>query len=175
MRVPGRSHQETIRRQKRRPIVYVITPEECPSDSQSERLNHNAIAHRVLDGNTEWEFFLQKHSGEGPLIVLCSPDSLPILLCRLACSGRLANARLFVQWLPPVQVTRTPSRRASELPNGGSREIYSPALPSVQWIEWQYIHWVLRVVGGNLTRAARCLGMHRRTLQRKLQKSPPVR
>lgn len=47
--------------------------------------------------------------------------------------------------------------------------------PSLQRVEWEHIQRVLRDCDGNVTRAARVLGIHRRTLQRKLSYTPPVR
>ena len=40
-------------------------------------------------------------------------------------------------------------------------------------VEWEHIQKVLTERGGNITETARALGMHRRTLQRKLSKRPP--
>lgn len=39
-------------------------------------------------------------------------------------------------------------------------------------LEWEHIQRVLQESGGNISAAARTLSMHRRTLQRKLQKKP---
>jgi two-component system response regulator RegA len=47
--------------------------------------------------------------------------------------------------------------------------------PSVDRLEWEYIQQVLNDCGGNISATARSLGMHRRTLQRKLQKRPVKR
>ena len=44
--------------------------------------------------------------------------------------------------------------------------------PSVNRIEWEHIQKVLHENGGNISATARQLNMHRRTLQRKLQKRP---
>lgn len=44
--------------------------------------------------------------------------------------------------------------------------------PSVDRLEWEHIHKVLNENEGNISATARALGMHRRTLQRKLQKKP---
>jgi len=41
--------------------------------------------------------------------------------------------------------------------------------------EWEHINHVLVSVGGNISEAARRLGLHRRSLQRKLAKYPPSR
>jgi len=43
---------------------------------------------------------------------------------------------------------------------------------SVKRVEWEYIQKVLNDCEGNVSAAARKLGMHRRTLQRKLVKRP---
>jgi two-component system, response regulator RegA len=44
--------------------------------------------------------------------------------------------------------------------------------PSVGRLEWEHIQRLLQVNNGNISATARSLGMHRRTLQRKLQKRP---
>lgn len=44
--------------------------------------------------------------------------------------------------------------------------------PSVDRLEWEHIQRVLQEQEGNVSATARVLGMHRRTLQRKLQKRP---
>ncbi|MBV1881596.1 MAG: response regulator transcription factor [Pseudomonadales bacterium] len=43
---------------------------------------------------------------------------------------------------------------------------------SVQRLEWEHLQKVLTDCDGNISAAARALGMHRRTLQRKLSKRP---
>lgn len=43
---------------------------------------------------------------------------------------------------------------------------------SPERLEWEHIHQVLEANHGNISATARALGMHRRTLQRKLQKKP---
>jgi two-component system response regulator RegA len=52
----------------------------------------------------------------------------------------------------------------------------APEIPidpiSVERLEWEHIQRVLHDQGGNISATARALGMHRRTLQRKLQKRP---
>lgn len=47
--------------------------------------------------------------------------------------------------------------------------------PSLARAEWEHINRVLADCGGNISEAARRLGIHRRSLQRKLQKYPPKR
>ncbi|MCR8921601.1 response regulator transcription factor [Dasania sp. GY-MA-18] len=54
-----------------------------------------------------------------------------------------------------------------------------PAIPdqphSVDRLEWEHIQKVLQENNNNVSATARALGMHRRTLQRKLQKKPVKR
>ncbi len=47
------------------------------------------------------------------------------------------------------------------------------AVPSLARVEWEHIQRVLADCGGNVSQAAKLLGMHRRSLQRKLSKYPP--
>lgn len=54
---------------------------------------------------------------------------------------------------------------SSELPAIGS-------VPSLARVEWEHIQRVLADCGGNISQAARLLGIHRRSLQRKLSKFP---
>ena len=46
---------------------------------------------------------------------------------------------------------------------------------SLARVEWEHIHTVLLDCGGNISEAARVLGLHRRSLQRKLRRlGPPL-
>lgn len=47
--------------------------------------------------------------------------------------------------------------------------------PSLARAEWEHIHRILHDCDGNISEAARRLGLHRRSLQRKLQKHPSQR
>lgn len=49
------------------------------------------------------------------------------------------------------------------------------SLPSLARIEWEYIAMVLETTGGNISVAARTLGIERSTLHRKFKKYPPQR
>jgi len=48
-------------------------------------------------------------------------------------------------------------------------------VPSLARAEWEHINRVLTDCGGNISQAARLLGLHRRSLQRKLSKYPTTR
>jgi len=59
--------------------------------------------------------------------------------------------------------------------SGGAEapEETAPAVPSLARVEWEHIQRVLTDCDGNISQAAKLLGMHRRSLQRKLSKYPP--
>ncbi len=67
---------------------------------------------------------------------------------------------------------------ADEIVRALEREAGDTAVPlaenplSVKRLEWEHLQKVLMENDGNISAAARALGMHRRTLQRKLQKKP---
>ncbi len=62
------------------------------------------------------------------------------------------------------------SRDEREPLAGGTEEFKAPSLARA---EWEHISRVLSDCGGNISEAARRLGMHRRSLQLKLRKYPP--
>lgn len=55
---------------------------------------------------------------------------------------------------------------------GNTKQELQPNPMSVKRLEWEHIQKVLNEHEGNLSATARALGMHRRTLQRKLSKRP---
>jgi len=66
-------------------------------------------------------------------------------------------------------VYSTIARRQSD-PSGESPSYTAPSLARV---EWEHIQRVLADCGGNISQTAKVLGLHRRSLQRKLAKYPP--
>jgi len=52
-------------------------------------------------------------------------------------------------------------------------ESASYSVPSLARVEWEHIQRVLADCDGNISQAAKILGLHRRSLQRKLGKYPP--
>lgn len=67
-------------------------------------------------------------------------------------------------------VLRATNEPARPLDEQASRDI-----PSLDRVEWEHIQRVLVECDGNVSRAARLLGLHRRSLQRKLGKRPAAR
>lgn len=56
-----------------------------------------------------------------------------------------------------------------------SAETLPVEVPSLARVEWEHIQRVLAGCDGNVSQAARLLGIHRRSLQRKLSKFPTAR
>jgi two-component system response regulator RegA len=61
-----------------------------------------------------------------------------------------------------------------ELVDGTSDKSPPTTVPSLARVEWEHIQRVLSDCSGNITQAAKLLGIHRRSLQRKLTKYPPA-
>ena len=66
-------------------------------------------------------------------------------------------------------------RRAEGKPRPADRGDTEAAVPSLARVEWEHISRVVADCGGNISKAARLLGIHRRSLQRKLGKHPSAR
>ena len=73
----------------------------------------------------------------------------------------------------PTSTTSSPRSRATGR-RRSSRSAATHVAPSLARAEWEHINRVLADCGGNISEAARRLGIHRRSLQRKLQKYPPA-
>ena len=64
---------------------------------------------------------------------------------------------------------------AFDKPGGVTDDTESPhEIPTLDRVEWEHIQRVLSECSGNISEAARRLNLHRRTLQRKLDKYPPL-
>jgi len=70
----------------------------------------------------------------------------------------------------PVSMDDIEAALLGEVPAEESDDYQAPSLARH---EWEYIEYVLARCDGNITRAAKELGIHRQSLQRKLRKYPP--
>ena len=61
---------------------------------------------------------------------------------------------------------------ALEKGEGASDPAPAFTVPSLARVEWEHIQRVMTECQGNVSQAARVLGLHRRSLQRKLSKYP---
>jgi len=66
-------------------------------------------------------------------------------------------------------------RGTGELAKTAASDPALPETPSLARVEWEHIQRVLTDCEGNITKAAERLGIHRRSLQRKLAKFPSLR
>ncbi len=67
-------------------------------------------------------------------------------------------------------LTRTAPAAALRAADPGPEQV-----PSLARVEWEHINRVLADCDGNISKAARLLGIHRRSLQRKLERFPSAR
>jgi len=67
------------------------------------------------------------------------------------------------------------TRELLENAEGGANERETDPPPTLQQMEWEHISRVLLDCNGNVSQAARRLGIYRQTLQRKLRKLTPPR
>jgi len=73
----------------------------------------------------------------------------------------------------PKPATAQMILKALASPAGPSEPLEAgAAMMPLSRLEWEHIHQALTDANGNVSAAARLLGMHRRTLQRKLSKRP---
>jgi two-component system response regulator RegA len=71
--------------------------------------------------------------------------------------------------LDTEQILAAFEKEAEAIPHGSPGDT-----PSLARVEWEHIQRVLADCEGNISLAARKLGLHRRSLQRKLGKLPPL-
>lgn len=73
-------------------------------------------------------------------------------------------------------VTKPADADQIEAALAGTPQITSETVaPSLARVEWEHIQRVMQDTGNNVSQAARILGLHRRSLQRKLGKDPVAR
>lgn len=133
--------------------------------SALEALNQHDFDRCILDLNLAGESGLQLL----PQLLACKPELDVLVLTGYGSIATVVEAmrRGAVNYLcKPVTV--------NQLVNGFEPLETPPALrpepPSVEEMEWEHIQRVLNEHDGNISATARALNMHRRTLQRKLQK-----
>lgn len=102
------------------------------------------------------------------IIVLTGYGSIPTAISAMkrGADHYLSKPADADQILAAYESLRTAPKEAPDFP---------AIVPSLARVEWEHMQRVLSDCGGNLSQAARLLGIHRRSLQRKLAKYPPVR
>lgn len=85
---------------------------------------------------------------------------------------RLGAAHYLTKPADVEEILAAFGRASGDDVGASSNDIQTPSLARV---EWEHINRVLADCGGNVSQAARVLGIHRRSLQRKLSKFPTSR
>jgi two-component system response regulator RegA len=144
-----------------------------------------AAARQALAGTTiGWAVVdLRLPDGSGLDVVRAIHEAAPTApIVVLTGYGSISTALEAVRLGATHYLTKPAS--ADEVVAGFTRSTTAPAptsaepseeVPSLERVEWEHINRVLADSGGNISEAARRLGLHRRSLQRKLAKRPSRR
>jgi two-component system, response regulator RegA len=109
---------------------------------------------------------LRARDAEAAIIVLTGWGSIATTL-----AATKAGANHYLS--KPADVDQILAVYESVLAGTESAETIPSSVPSLARVEWEHINRVLADCHGNISQAARLLGIHRRSLQRKLAKYPP--
>lgn len=118
-----------------------------------------------------------EHSGLqliGPLRALC-PEARIVMMsgyASVATAVEAIKAGADDYLLKPVRIEAI-LRALHDTPGGPDEDEEGEGMIPLGRLEWEHIQQALRETGGNVSAAARLLGVHRRSLQRKLAKRPP--
>jgi len=139
---------------------------------ESQRFD-NAIVDLNLSGESSLELIpaLRKLNPEASILMLTGYASIATAVeaIKLGADNYLAKPADVSEILSALGVTRETS---TELADSEHRPNSIQEPMSVRRLEWEHIQKVLKENHGNISETARQLKMHRRTLQRKLQKKP---
>ena len=102
------------------------------------------------------------------IIVLTGYGSIPTAISAIkrGANHYLSKPADADQILAAYDAVRSAASDAPELPE---------TVPTLARVEWEHMQRVISDCDGNISQAARLLGIHRRSLQRKLAKFPPPR
>jgi two-component system response regulator RegA len=102
------------------------------------------------------------------IIVLTGYGSIPTAISAMkrGADHYLSKPADADQIVAAYESVRTAADAPADLPD---------AVPSLARVEWEHMQRVISDCSGNISQAARLLGIHRRSLQRKLLKYPPQR
>lgn len=114
--------------------------------------------------------FLKTREAAMPIVVLTGYGSIASALQAVRCGA----VDYLTKPVDPDRLLAALRGGAHEADAHGERPA-AGAAPSLDRVEWEHIQRVLADCGGNVSEAARRLGIDRRSLQRKLAKHPPNR
>lgn len=146
---------------------YAVTA--VASIAEFRRLDDYTFDRAVIDLKLEMDSGLELLE----LLVQASPDVRSVMLTGY---GSIATAVKAIQigatnyLAKPVSIDELETAFIGR-EDESDTEAYNA--PSLARHEWEYIEYVLARCGGNISKAAKELGIHRQSLQRKLRKYPP--
>jgi two-component system, response regulator RegA len=125
-----------------------------------------AVVDLNLDGHSSLELIplMREHCPHSNILMLTGYASIATAVeaIKLGADNYLAKPADANEILAALQNTEA---------DGGSQSSFQEPM-SVRRLEWEHIQKILKENNGNISETARQLKMHRRTLQRKLQKKP---
>jgi two-component system response regulator RegA len=170
-------------------VVVIADTDRTFSASMAASLRNSGCDVELVPCISRLEATTHAQRDDMTIVMELCPDGVPRLDVLRSTRSRLPEARIVV-------LTAYPSLRGAVAALQGGANDYlakpisasellltlrgicqrapEPAnLPSLDWIEWEYINRVLTHTAGNISAAARVLRIQRSTLQRKLRKYPP--
>jgi len=150
-----------------------VCVEECVSIAESQKalrsdgFSFAAVEMQLVDGHgLGLVRLLERRVPPLPTVVVTGYPSVATAIA----SMRLGVLDYLVK---PVQgrdvIAAALRQEAAHLPEPSYREA---RIATLEWVEWEHINRAVAKCGGNISRAARLLGMYRQSLQRKLWKRP---
>ncbi len=154
-------------------VVTAASLEEVQTTWVTDHFDGAVVDLRLASGSgLEVVRFLKERSAPMPVVVLTGYGSIATALqaVRSGAQDYLTKPvdpdRLLAALRGERGTARAPDQTGGEVGAGA---------PSLDRVEWEHIQRVLADCGGNVSQAARRLGIDRRSLQRKLAKYPPSR
>lgn len=164
-----RERLATALRRRHLTVFQAGNPAEAREVALKESID-GAVIDMRMPGGSGLEVVRELHSlhPAARLIVLTGYGSIATAMeaVRLGAAGYVAKPADADQILTTLRREHLTPGHAKKL------EVQTPSLDRV---EWEHIQRVLVDCGGNISQAARTLGLDRRSLQRKLAKYPPHR
>lgn len=153
-------------------VAHAHSLDEAKITIESQRFD-SAIVDLNLAGESSLELIprLREKNPEASILMLTGYASIATAVeaIKLGADNYLAKPADVSEILSALNA-KGPDKDTSAEPGLSNNAFQEPM--SVKRLEWEHIQKVLKENNGNISETARQLKMHRRTLQRKLQKKP---
>lgn len=146
---------------------YTVTAIACLNDFDRlvSKQFELAVVDLKLGTDSGLELIERLHQG--------SPDTTSVVLTgysSIATAVKAMKLGAANYLIKPVSTDDIEAALLGDVPAEATDDFQAPSLARH---EWEYIEYILARCDGNITRAAKELGIHRQSLQRKLRKYPP--